>query len=127
MVTFRRSRKIGPFRITASPRGLSLSGGVPGARVSVNSRGEVRRTLRIPGTGIYDVKKINPATPRTDQAHQPRLDETYTMPAQGGTIELPDGTRYLHIEAPRPGVSRGWMWATIILAIVVGTILIARL
>ena len=55
---FRKSMKFGPLRITASKTGLSVSGGVPGARLSVNTKGEVRRTLRIPGTGLYDTKKI---------------------------------------------------------------------
>ena len=58
MVTFRKSKKVGPFRVTLSPRGLSTSAGVPGLRVSTNSRGEVRRTVSVPGTGIYDTKKI---------------------------------------------------------------------
>jgi hypothetical protein len=58
MVTFRKSKKVGPLRLTLSPRGLSTSGGVPGLRVSANSRGEVRRTVSVPGTGIYDTKKI---------------------------------------------------------------------
>jgi hypothetical protein len=56
--TFRKSKKLGPFRLTASPRGLSLSGGVPGARASINTRGEVRRILSIPGTGIYNTKRV---------------------------------------------------------------------
>lgn len=58
MVSFRKSKKVGPFRVTASKSGLSVSGGVKGARVSVNSKGEARRTLSVPGTGIYDTKRI---------------------------------------------------------------------
>lgn len=56
---FRKSKKIGPFRITASKRGFSASGGVPGARISANTRGEVRRTVGIPGSGIYSTKRLN--------------------------------------------------------------------
>lgn len=58
MVTFRKSKKVGPFRFTISPKGLSTSAGVKGFRMSANTKGEVRRTLSIPGTGIYDTKKI---------------------------------------------------------------------
>ncbi|MCW2598877.1 MAG: hypothetical protein JWM02_706 [Frankiales bacterium] len=50
--------KFGPLRVTASKSGLSVSGGVPGARVSVNSKGEGRRTVGLPGSGLYDTKKI---------------------------------------------------------------------
>lgn len=62
MVTFRKSKKLGPFRVTLSPRGVSASAGMPGLRVSANSRGEVRRTLGIPGTGVYDTKRVNGRT-----------------------------------------------------------------
>lgn len=57
-VRFRRSKKFGPFRITATGSGFSLSTGVKGFRMSANTRGEVRRTIRIPGTGLYDTKLI---------------------------------------------------------------------
>lgn len=59
MVTFRKSKKVGPFRLTLSPRGVSTSAGVPGFRMSANSKGEVRRTVSVPGTGVYDTKKVN--------------------------------------------------------------------
>lgn len=58
MVTFRKSKKVGPIRFTVSKAGLSTSAGAGGARVSVNSKGEVRRTVGIPGSGVYDTKKI---------------------------------------------------------------------
>jgi len=61
MVTFRKSKKIGPFRLTLTPRGVSTSIGVRGARVSLGSDGKVRRTLSVPGTGIYDTKVIGGA------------------------------------------------------------------
>jgi len=59
---FRRSAKLGPFRITATKRGFSTSFGVRGARVGINSRGQVRRTIGLPGTGIYDTEIINPSS-----------------------------------------------------------------
>lgn len=58
MVYFRKSKKLGPLRLTASKSGLSMSGGVRGARVSANTKGEMRRTLSVPGAGIYDTKRI---------------------------------------------------------------------
>lgn len=66
MVQFRKSLKFGPFRVTASKSGLSVSGGVPGARVSVNTKGEVRRTVGLPGSGLYDTKKIGGGSRRGD-------------------------------------------------------------
>ncbi len=65
---FRQSRKIGPFRITATTKGLAASFGGPGARVSVNTKGQVRRTIGIPGSGLYDTALVNPrgAGPRDE-------------------------------------------------------------
>jgi hypothetical protein len=48
----RRSKKIGPFRITASNRGVSYSVGGPGARYTVRADGKHQVTLGIPGSGI---------------------------------------------------------------------------
>lgn len=64
MVSFRKSFRGGPFRFTVSKSGVSLSGGVPGARVSVNSKGQAHRTLGIPGTGLYDRKRLGDKSPR---------------------------------------------------------------
>src|SRR4051812_26824163 len=55
---FRKSMKIGGLRITATKSGLSLSGGVRGFRVAVNSKGQLRRTVGVPGTGLYDTKVL---------------------------------------------------------------------
>jgi hypothetical protein len=55
---FRKSKRFGPFRITAGKRGLSFSAGVPGARLSINSRGEVRESAGVPGSGLYIRNKI---------------------------------------------------------------------
>src|SRR3954471_1841476 len=55
---FRKSMKIGGLRITATKSGLSLSGGVRGFRVAVNGKGQLRRTVGIPGTGLYDTKVL---------------------------------------------------------------------
>src|SRR6476659_10486 len=55
---FRKSKSLGPFRLSFTRRGVSLSAGGPLGRISVNSRGEVRETTRIPGTGIYKTTKV---------------------------------------------------------------------
>lgn len=48
----RRSKKMGPVRVTASKSGLSYSIGGPGARYTVRSDGKQQVTVGIPGSGI---------------------------------------------------------------------------
>jgi hypothetical protein len=50
---FRRSKKVGPLRITASKRGLSVSGGAGGVRSSKSTTGRRTSTVRVPGTGVF--------------------------------------------------------------------------
>lgn len=57
---FRRSMKILPgVRLNFSKSALGLSFGVPGARVSVNTRGDVYTSAGIPGTGLYNVERTS--------------------------------------------------------------------
>ena len=50
----RKSIKLGKYlRLNLNKSGVSLSGGVKGARMSVNSKGVVRNNIGIPGSGIY--------------------------------------------------------------------------
>lgn len=58
MVQFRRSKKVGPFRFTLSNRGISTSAGAGPLRISRGADGKYRRTVRVPGTGLYDTKVI---------------------------------------------------------------------
>ena len=84
MVTFRKSKKVGPFRLTLSPRGVSTSAGVPGLRVSTNFRGEVRRTVSVPGTGIYDTKRLGGGGGKTSPTSDvTRAHVTYVDAAEG--------------------------------------------
>lgn len=55
------------LRINVSKSGMSVSGGVRGARVSVNTKGVVRRSVGIPGTGVYysDQHKITSKSTNT--------------------------------------------------------------
>jgi hypothetical protein len=97
---FRRSTRIGPFRITATKSGFSTSVGVPGARVGINSKGQVRRTVGIPGTGVYDTEVVNtrsrstpsddvtPSTPSTPEQQQPRPQRQARRGWGAGTITL---------------------------------------
>lgn len=55
---FRKGIKLGPIRLTMTTRGLAASVGAPFARLSINTRGEVRRTVRVPGVGLYETQKI---------------------------------------------------------------------
>jgi hypothetical protein len=59
MVQFRRSKKFGPFRITMSQRGLSASVGAGPVRITKGADGNVRRTIRVPGTGLYDTRVVS--------------------------------------------------------------------
>lgn len=55
---FRRSIKLIPgVRLNFSKSAIGLSVGVPGARVSVNTKGDVYTSAGIPGTGIYSVER----------------------------------------------------------------------
>jgi hypothetical protein len=50
--SYRKSVKMGPFRVTASKSGISYSAGVKGARVTKRANGRVQTTLSVPGTGL---------------------------------------------------------------------------
>lgn len=100
MANFRRSKKIGPFRITASKSGLGVSAGAGPFRVSRSAKGRYSRTMRIPGTGIYDTKSIesgagrSPSTARAQQfSHSPVVPQTGTPKnrAPGGLAALAVG------------------------------------
>lgn len=49
---FRKSKNVGPFRVTVSKSGVSTSFGGKGARITKTASGKVRTTLSVPGTGI---------------------------------------------------------------------------
>jgi hypothetical protein len=73
MVQFRRSKKVGPFRFTVSQRGLSSSIGGGPFRVGLGADRKIRRTIRIPRTGIYDTKVIGGTRRRRRSARHPIL------------------------------------------------------
>ena len=49
---FRKSKNLGPFRVTVSKSGVSTSFGGKGARITKTASGKVRTTPSVPGTGI---------------------------------------------------------------------------
>ncbi|WP_299039981.1 DUF4236 domain-containing protein [uncultured Pseudokineococcus sp.] len=72
----RKSFKIAPgVRMTVTPRGVGVSGGVKGARISAHSSGRVTRTLGVPGTGVSHTSTLasgrRPAVPRAATAPAP--------------------------------------------------------
>jgi hypothetical protein len=63
---YRKSKKVGPIRFTASKRGISTSVGFGGYRMTRRADGSYQRTVRIPGTGIYNTTRIG--SPRQPQS-----------------------------------------------------------
>ena len=56
---FRKSFSLGKlFKVNLSKSGIGVSAGVPGFHVSLSPKGKARRTVSIPGTGIYSTKTI---------------------------------------------------------------------
>lgn len=78
---FRKSKKIGPFRITMSKSGISYSAGVKGFRVTKTASGRVRTTASIPGTGISYVKESGRKADQANVARSiPSQQEVNTSP-----------------------------------------------
>ncbi|MHC6215196.1 DUF4236 domain-containing protein [Rhodococcus ruber] len=99
MVQFRRSKKVGPFRLTVSKRGVGVSAGAGPVRISRSATGRVSRTYRVPGTGIYDTKTIgktrNRSSPSRQHAAAPALTastgrQRAPAPAHPATTLSPD-------------------------------------
>lgn len=106
MVQFRKSKKVGPFRFTLSKRGIGASLGAGPLRVGIAPDGKVRRTVRLPGTGIYDVKVIGQAAhPRPRLSGPSRFSGPppvrYQDPSSGKTWFW-DGHQWLLDVAPPP-------------------------
>jgi hypothetical protein len=73
MVQYRKSKKVGPFRLTVSQRGISTSVGDGPLRVSRGADGKVRRTVRVPGTGIYDTQIVGGQRQASPASAQPNI------------------------------------------------------
>ena len=97
---FRKSFKIAPgVKLNLSKRGIGVSAGVKGARVSLNSKGRVTKSVGIPGTGISYVsgsklgaskKKATSAKASTAfAAENPSADTTPTPPVSDNSSPHP--------------------------------------
>jgi tetratricopeptide (TPR) repeat protein len=90
----RKSFKIAPgVRMTVTPRGVSTSAGVKGARVTRGADGRVTRTLSAPGTGISHTKTLRSATPRGASSSQA---PTRTAPSATPGFMAPKWEKALH-------------------------------
>lgn len=65
--------------MTFSPRGVSTSIGVRGARVTRGANGRITRTLGVPGTGVSHTSTIRPAT--RSRSRQSSLPSSSVPPA----------------------------------------------
>lgn len=93
---FRRSIKLLPgVRLNVSKSTLGLSLGVPGARVSVNTRGDVYTSTGIPGTGLYNVERssLKKRTGRRKKGDEPVSLTEYVQPP---TLFSPRRQKALH-------------------------------
>lgn len=89
---FRRSIKLIPgVRLNFSKSTIGLSVGVPGARVSLNSRGDIYSSAGIPGTGLYNVER---GSLRGSRSSRRRAEA-----AQSAAGEM-----YLPSKPPKPGL-----------------------
>ena len=86
---FRKSKKVGPFRINMSQKGIGWSVGVKGLRYTKKADGGSRITASIPGTGISyvtDSKKSSPKSqPKIAAPDHKLLDQA--SPAAGGNYD----------------------------------------
>jgi hypothetical protein len=73
---YRKSIKIGGVRVNLNKKCIGVSAGVPGFRVSANTKGQRRTTVSAPGTGLSYVSqsksKKQPKASPGRKATQPR-------------------------------------------------------
>lgn len=92
---FRKSVKIAPgVRLNIGKKSVGISAGVKGARVSVNSKGRVTKTVGLPGTGLSYTKtgKIGGGAASSTDKHD------QTAPEHTPTVDLPP----IDPQPPRP-------------------------
>ncbi|ROP44673.1 DUF4236 domain-containing protein [Pseudokineococcus lusitanus] len=93
----RKSFKLAPgVRMTVTPRGVGVSAGTRGARVSAHSSGRVTRTVGIPGSGISH-------TSTTSGARRTAKPKSSSSSAPGRARTVP-GTAALAPVAASPGL-----------------------
>ena len=97
--SYRKSAKIGPFRVTASKSGISYSVGVKGARVTKRANGRVQATLRAPGTGLSYTKTSGTAKRKTSSRTPAAPSRAASTPNQAKQSSAPVPQRI--VTAPR--------------------------
>lgn len=82
---FRKSKKIGPFRVTASKSGISTSFGVKGARITRTAKGKTRVSASLPGTGLGwsqelgSGKKVAPSKQNAEKGEKPKMKKRWII------------------------------------------------
>ena len=111
---FRRSFKVAPgIRLNLSKRGLGMSVGVRGARVSLGADGKVRRTIGLPGTGVSytDVVGSSPRSHSYDTADEvsylPTDMKPVFTPGQGRFLDCVSGEKTYDEELERVAAEHG--------------------
>lgn len=97
--SYRKSVKMGPFRVTASKSGISYSAGVKGARVTKRANGRVQATLRAPGTGLSYTKTSGTAKRKTSGRTPAPPSRAASTPNQPKRSSVPTPQRI--VTAPR--------------------------
>lgn len=72
-LVFRKTKKVGPFRVSVSKKGVGVSAGVPGYRVTKRADGRVQETVSLPGSGI----RYTTSTPAKRKAVKRKADDDY--------------------------------------------------
>ena len=103
--SYRKSVKMGPFRMTASKSGISYSVGVKGARVTRRANGRVQTTLSAPGTGLrYTTSGTGKKKPAGQKTATPaRAVSAPSQASQPSPPAAPERARPPRsVPAPRP-------------------------
>lgn len=132
MVGFRKSKKVGPFRFTLSKRGVSASAGAGPLRFGRGADGKYRRTVRLPGTGLYDTRVVGGR--RQVRAAAPKISPDagwYPDPAGGPGQRYWDGALWHDAVPVQPGVpgarrSSARVWLAVV-AVVLGLVGVGKL
>lgn len=82
---FRKSKKVGPFRVNISQKGVGWSVGVPGLRYTKKAGGGSRVTASVPGTGLSYVKESS----GNNQRKKPRIAEGNTAKLNAAKVSAP--------------------------------------
>lgn len=106
-LSYRKSTKIGPLRITASKSGISYSAGVKGARITKRADGRVQSTLSVPGTGV----RYSTTKPRTGKTAGRRTGKGQQAAANSAPLPGHRSTAlsYPPPVGPRPLAFKGYL------------------